>query len=99
MILGYLLIATPETLKKWKVAITLVGQKYKSIEGYHDYWTETETTYGGQGIPIDIGKTKENFDKDKKPKCFNCKIYRHMVKNVQSWRKKRTLRNVINVDE
>ena len=37
MILGYLLIATPETLKKWKVAITLVGQKYKFIEGYHDY--------------------------------------------------------------
>ena len=50
-------------------------------------------------MPMNIRKTKENFDKDKKPKCFNCKIYRHMVKNVQSWRKKRTLRNVINVDE
>ena len=37
MILGYLLIAAPETLKKWKVAITSVGQKYEFMEGYHDY--------------------------------------------------------------
>ena len=33
MILGYPPIAAPETLKEWKVAITLVGQKYKSTEG------------------------------------------------------------------
>jgi len=32
-ILGYLPIAVPEILKKWKVAITLVGQEYKSTEG------------------------------------------------------------------
>jgi len=32
-ILGYLLIAIPEILKKWKMAITSVKQKYKSTEG------------------------------------------------------------------
>ena len=47
MILGYPLIAMPESLKEWKVAITLVGQEYESIEGYHDYKTSTRTTYGG----------------------------------------------------
>ena len=32
-ILGYPPITAPDTLKKWKVAITSVGQEYKSIEG------------------------------------------------------------------
>ena len=32
-ILGYPPIAMPETLKEWKVAITSVGQGYKSTEG------------------------------------------------------------------
>jgi len=32
-ILGYLPIAAPETLKEWKVVITLVGQRYESTEG------------------------------------------------------------------
>ena len=32
-ILGYLPMAVPETLKKWKVAIILVGQGYGSTEG------------------------------------------------------------------
>ena len=33
MILGYPPIATLEILKKWKMAITSVGQRYESIEG------------------------------------------------------------------
>ena len=45
MILGYLPIAMPESLKEWKVAITSVGQGYESIEGHHDYKTGTGTTY------------------------------------------------------
>jgi len=32
IILGYLPIAMPESLKEWKVAITLVEQGYESIE-------------------------------------------------------------------
>ena len=35
----------PELLKKWKVAITSVGQGYESIEGCQDYKTGIETTY------------------------------------------------------
>ena len=38
-ILGYPLVAMPETLKEWKVAITSVGQGYESTEGHHDYKT------------------------------------------------------------
>ena len=33
IILGYLPIAMPKTLKEWKVAIISVGQEYKSTEG------------------------------------------------------------------
>ena len=46
-ILGYSPITIPETLKEWKVAITSVGQEYKSTEGRHDYKTSTRTIYGG----------------------------------------------------
>ena len=49
MILGYPPIAMPEILKEWKMAITLVGQRYESTEGQHDYKTSTGITYGGRG--------------------------------------------------
>jgi len=48
-ILGYPLMAMPETLKEWKVAITSVEQGYESTEGCHDYKTSTGITYGGKG--------------------------------------------------
>ena len=79
MILGYLPIAMPESLKEWKVAITLVRQEYESTERYHDYKTGTRTIYEGQGQPMDIGKSNDNF-KDRKPKYFNCNKYRHIAK-------------------
>jgi len=44
-----------------------------------------ETTYRGQGQPIDIVKSNNNF-KDRKPKCFNCNKYRHIAK--ECWKKK-----------
>ena len=66
-ILGYLPIAMPEILKKWKVAIMSVGQGYESTKGWHDYKTSMGITYGGRGQPMDIGKSDNNF-KDKKPK-------------------------------
>jgi len=37
----------PKILKEWKVAIILVGQGYKSMEGRYDYKTSTGTIYGG----------------------------------------------------
>ena len=78
-ILGYPLIAMPESLKEWKVAITSVGQGYKSTEGHHDYKISTGMTYRGRRQPIDIGKSNDNF-KDGKPKCFNCNKYGHIAK-------------------
>ena len=36
---------------------------------------------------LDIRKTKDNFDKDRRPRCFNCNIYRHMVKKYQKPKK------------
>jgi len=68
-----------ESLKEWKVAITLVRQEYESTEGRHNYKTSTRVTYSGWGQPMDIGRSNENF-KDGKLKCFNCNKYRHMAK-------------------
>ena len=45
-ILGYLPIAMPESLKKWKVAIMSVRQGYKSTEGCYNYKTNTRVIYG-----------------------------------------------------
>ena len=81
-ILGYPPIAMPESLKKWKVAITSVEQGYESTEGHHDYKTGTEVIYSGQGQPMDIGRSNNNF-KDEKPKCFNCNKYGYMAKECQ----------------
>ena len=78
-ILGYPPIAVLDILKEWKVAVILVGQWYESTEGCHDYKTGIGMTYGGQGQPMDIGKSNKNF-KDRKPKYFNCNKYRHMTK-------------------
>jgi len=47
IILGYPPIAMPESLKKWKIAITSVEQGYESTEGHHDYKTSTGTIYKG----------------------------------------------------
>ena len=49
--------------------------------------TSTGTTYGGQGMPMNIGKTKNNYDKEGRPKCFNCNKYRHIAK--ECWKKKK----------
>ena len=89
--MGYPPITMPETLKKWKVAITSVGQEYESTERRHNYKTSTGTTYGGQGQLMDIGKSNDNF-KDGKPKCFNYNKYSHMVKECQSEKKEQETR-------
>ena len=86
-ILEYLPIVVPEILKEWKIAIISVGQEYKSIKSKHDYKTGSEITYREREIPIDIGKFKNNYNKNRKSKCFNCNIYRHIAKNC--WKPKK----------
>jgi len=97
-ILGYSPIAIPESLKEWKVAITSVGQGYESTEGRHNYKTSTETMYGGQGKPMDIGRSNENF-KDGKPKCFNCNKYKHMAKECRLKKKEQETRTCFKCDK
>ena len=84
--MGYLPIATLETLKEWKVAITSVGQEYESTEEQHNYKMSTRTIYRERGQLIDIGKSNNNF-KDGKLKCFNYNKYGYMVKECQSKKK------------
>jgi len=91
-------MAMPEILKEGKVAITLVGQGYESIEGCHDYKTSTEITYGGREQPMDIGKSNDNF-KDGKPKCFNCNKYRHMAKECQLEKKEQETQTYFKCDK
>ena len=81
MVLKYPPIAILKTLKEWKITITSVEQGHKFTESKHDYRTKTNIIYGGKGVPIDIGKFRDNFNKDGKLSCFNYNIYRHIAKD------------------
>ena len=98
IILGYLSIAMPETLKKQKVVIISVGQEYEFTEGCHNYKIGMETTYRGREQPINIGKFNENF-KDGKPKCFNCNKYKHIAKECLSKKKEHETRTCFKCDK
>jgi len=62
------------------MVITSVGQECKSIENRYDYRIKIEVIYRERGASMYIEKFKDNFDKDRKPKCFNCNVYEHMAK-------------------
>ena len=98
MILEYLSIAMPESLKEWKVAITSVRQEYESTKGCHDYKTSTGVIYGGWEQPMDIGRSNDNF-KDGKLKCFNCNKYRHMAKEYWVKKKEQETRKCFKCDK
>ena len=66
-ILEYLPIVAPELLKEQKIAITSVGKEYKFTERRKDYRTGSEIIYGERGLPIDIKKAKNNYNKEEKP--------------------------------
>ena len=54
-------------------------------------------TYRGQGMPINIGKAKNNFNKNKKLKYFNYNMYRHIAKNCKKLKK--ILESIINTNK
>ena len=62
------------------MVIISISQEYKSTEGWHDYKTGAETIYKEQEMPMDISKAKDNYNKNERPKCFNCNKYEHIVK-------------------
>ena len=41
---------------------------------------------------MDIGKFKDNFYEDGKPRCFNCNIYRHISKECIKLKKDKVTR-------
>jgi len=57
-----------------------VGQCYKFTKSRNKYRIGIKTTYRGREIPIDIAKSKDNFDKDGKTRCFNCNTYGHIAR-------------------
>ncbi len=67
-ILGYPPMAVSETLKKWKIVITSVEQRYEYTESWHDYKTGTRTIFREKEAFMNIGKSKDNFNKRWKTK-------------------------------
>ena len=63
------------------MAITSIEQIYEFTESRHDYRTRTEVIYGGKVVFMDIEKSRDSFDKDKKLRCFNYNTYRYITKN------------------
>ena len=94
IILGYPSITAPEILKEWKVTITLVKQRHKSTESRHNYRTGIEITYRGRGAPIEIRKSKDNYDKDRKPRCFNCNVYRKILSKAKEGKRNKEVLQV-----
>jgi len=81
------------------MVITPVEQGYEFTESQQDYRTETGMTYKGRDTLIDIRKARDNFDKDRKPKCFNCNIYKHMAKKYQKLKKEQDTRKCCKYDK
>jgi len=48
--------------------------------------------YIERGAFIKIGKAKDNFDKNRRPKCFNCNTYRYIAKEYQKPKRERKTR-------
>ena len=93
-ILGYPPMVAPEILKEWKVVITSVGQEYESIESRHDYKTGIRTIFRGKGVPMNIGKSRDNYNKEERPRYFNYNTYEHMAKKYQKSKKDKNVTSV-----
>ena len=69
------------------------------MESQHDYKKNTGITFGGRGAPMDIGKSRNNFDENRKPRCFNCNLYGHLAKECRKPKKEREIRKCYNCDK
>ena len=48
---------------------------------------------------MDIRKSQNNFDENGKPKCFNCNIYGHMMKEYRKPKKDKKTRKCYKCDK
>ena len=47
---------------------------------------------------MDIKNFKDNYNKDKKPRYFNCNIYRYIAKDCQKQKKEKEIRKCYKCD-
>jgi len=59
---------------------------------------ETGTIFRGKEAPMDIGKSRDNYDKEERPRCFNCNTYEHMAKEYWKPRKDKEMRKCYKCD-
>jgi hypothetical protein len=78
VILGYPPIAIPSVLDEWIEAIQSVGKGQESTQTCHNILTPTGVIYGGKGQPMEIGRTKFEWNKDGTPKCYKCDQFGHI---------------------
>jgi len=50
-------------------------------------------------MPMDIEKTWDSFDEQRRPKCFNCNIYGHMARECKKPKKSRETRKCYKCDK
>ena len=75
-------ISVLELFKEWKV-ITSVGQGYEFTKGRQDYQIGSDIIYRGRETLMDIWKSKDNYNKNRKLRCFNYNAYRHIAKDCR----------------
>ena len=51
-----------------------------------------EMTFGRRGMPIDIRKSRDNFDENGKQRCFNYNTYEHIVREYKKPKKDKEMR-------
>ena len=57
------------------------------------------TIFKEKGTFMDIEKSKDNFNKDERPWCFNCNIYEHITKKYQRLKKDKETRRCYKCDK
>jgi len=62
------------------------------MKSQHNYKTSTGITFGGREAPMNIGKSRNNFDKSGKPRCFNCNLYEYITRECKRPKKERETR-------
>ena len=69
------------------------------MESQHDYKTGTGITFGGRGAPMNIGKSRNNFDENGKLRCFNYNLYGHITREYRRPKKEREMRKCYKYDK
>jgi len=69
------------------------------MESQHDYKTSTGTTFEGQEVSMDIWKARDSFYENGRPRCFNCNVYRHMVRECRKPKKEKEMRKYYKCDK